>query len=203
MFLLRGSLKIGTLYEYRRIEHYGNVVGDIDEGLHKTELVLPGGGEVDLATSTPEAEFFRQHVLRPDQRDAKVKIILEDGARLIAHSNSPDRYIYCMTSEYDEKVMRQFGCDACLEITRPQEFFETISRKMRHKGKFEGAGAIQYMNKQTHYLRPHRVHPAIMKDTAYEYQKEWRALWVPFTPPRQALFIDVPRAIRHCRPYAP
>ena len=72
-FLHRGSIKIGTLYEYRKTEQYGTVVGDLDEGLHKTELFIPGGGEVDLSKTTPEAEFFRQHVLRPDQRDSKVR----------------------------------------------------------------------------------------------------------------------------------
>jgi hypothetical protein len=200
-FLDRGSLKIGTLYEYRKTETYGNVIGDNNEGLHKTELFLPGGGEIDLASDTPEAEYFRQHVLRPDQRDAKVKLILEDGARFIAHSNSEDLYIYCLTSEYSPAVMREFGCDACLEIFRPQEFFEVISRKIRHKAKFNGLGRIQYINKTTHYKQPHMIHPAAMKDLEYEYQKEWRAIWIPNKFQCQPLFINVPKAIRHCRPF--
>lgn len=81
-FLRHGSLKIGTLYEYRRTEDYGDVVGDKNEGLHKTELALAGGGEIDLVTSSPEAEYFRTHVLRPDQHHLKPKIIMADGARL-------------------------------------------------------------------------------------------------------------------------
>lgn len=201
-FLSRGSLKIGTLYEYRKTEAYGEVIGDKNEGLHKTELFLPGGGEIDLASASPEAEYFRKHVLRPDQRDAKVKIILENGARLIAHSNSEDLYIYCMTSEYSPGVMKEFGCDACLEIFRPREFFNAISRKIRHKAKFNGLDPIQYMNKTTHYKSPHTIHPAVMKDIEYEYQKEWRAIWIPDKSRREPLYINVPRAIRHCRPYA-
>lgn len=202
-FLTCGSLKIGTLYEYRRTEAYGEVIGDKDEGLHKTELFLPGGGEIDLASNSPEAEYFRKYVLRPDQQDSKVKIILEDGARLVAHSNSQDLYIYCVTSEYSSSVMKEFGCDACLEIVRPTEFFQAISRKIRHKAKFNGLGEIEYMDKTAHYTQPHTIHPAAMKDEKYEYQKEWRAIWVPEKAPRQPLFINVPRAIRHCRPYAP
>ena len=202
-FLLRGSLKIGTLYEYRKIEKYGGAVGDKNEGLHKTELFLPGGGQIDLASTTPEAEFFRKHVLRPDQTDSKVKIVLEDGASLMAHSNSQDLYIYCMTSTFDEAAMKIFGCDTCLEIIRPDEFFAAISRRMRHKGKFEGVVPIQYMDKTTHYLKPHRLHPALMKDTEYAYQSEWRAIWAPTRPPRKPLLMEVPRAIRHCRQYVP
>jgi hypothetical protein len=202
-FLQRGSLKIGTLYEYRKTEEYGNVIGDKDEGLHKTELALSGGGEIDLATSSPEAEFFRTYILRPDQRHLKTKIVMADGARLVAHSNAPDLYIYCMTSEYNETVMKEFGCNACLEISRPTEFFAAISHTIRHKGRFDGFGPIQYMDKTTNYLKPHRVHPAAMKDNEYAYQKEWRAIWIPAKQPCQPLFVDVPRAIRHCSPHAP
>ncbi|MBQ0714438.1 MAG: hypothetical protein KBT56_04645, partial [Paraperlucidibaca sp.] len=69
-FFRTGSLKLGTLYEYRKVEVYGTVIGDQDEGLHKTELFLPGGGEIELASASPEADFFRKHVLRPDQQDS-------------------------------------------------------------------------------------------------------------------------------------
>lgn len=201
-FLRHGSLKIGTLYEYRKTEDYGDVVGDKNEGLHKTELALAGGGEIDLATSSPEAEYFRTHVLRPDQHHRKPKIIMADGARLVAHTNSPDLYIYCMTSEYSDAVMKEFGCDACLEIIHPAEFFTAISHVIRHKGRFDGLGPITYSDKTTNYLKPHQIHPAVMKDTHYEYQKEWRAIWVPRKEPRKPLFIDVPRAVRHCRVHA-
>lgn len=202
-FLARGSLKIGTLHEYRQTKAYGHVIGDKNEGLHKTELFLEGGGEIDLASNSQEAEYFRKHVLRPDQHDAIGKIILADGARLVAHGNSQDLYIYCMTSEYSPTVMKEFGCDSCLELVRPNEFCEAISRKIRHRAMFNGLGPISYQNKTTHYTRPHTLHPAVMKDLEYEYQKEWRAIWIPEKAPEKPLFINVPRAIRHCRPYAP
>ena len=201
-FLARGSLRIGTLYEYRKVEQYGTVIGDADEGRHKTELSLAGGGVVDLATSTPEAEFFRQHVLRPDQQHHRTKIVLADGARLVSHTNSQDLYIFCVSAEYRPDVMREFGCDSCLEILHPQEFFQAVSRRIRHKGTFEGLAAVTYASKHTHYLRPHRVHPALMKEERYANQHEWRAIWTPTRPPRQPLLINVPRAIRHCRAVA-
>ena len=34
-FLNQGSLKIGTLYEYRQVEAYGNVIGDKTKGYIK------------------------------------------------------------------------------------------------------------------------------------------------------------------------
>jgi hypothetical protein len=159
-FLDRGSLKIGTLYEYRQTDAYGEDIGDKDEGLHKTELCLPGGGEIELGSNTPEAEFFRKHVLRTDQQSSKVKIILKDEARVVVQSHSQDLYIYCMTAEYSASVMKKGGYDACLEIVRPSEFFQTISRKIRHKAEFNGLCAIKYMDKTTHYTRPHEKSPS-------------------------------------------
>jgi hypothetical protein len=202
-FFRYGSLKIGTLYEYRKVEHYGNVIGDKNEGLHKTELSLTGGGEIDLASNSFEADFFRKHVLRPDQQDSKVKIVLANGARLISQTNSPDLYIYCLTSEYSPDVMRQFGCDSCMEIINPVAFFSAISHRIRHRGKFEDCGAMRYTSKDTHYTKPHHLHPAIMKDVEFSCQKEWRAIWTPYKEPKTPLFVGVPKAVRHCRTYAP
>lgn len=157
-FFRSGSLKLGTLYEYRKVEQYGKVIGDKDEGLHRTELFLPGGGEIDLASCSPEADFFRRHVLRPNQCESKIKIIIPDGARLIAESNSPDLYIYCMTSEFNEDVMRQFNCDACMEILRPKDFLRAISKKVGSSIRYDGYVPVEYGSKSTHYSQPHGLH---------------------------------------------
>jgi hypothetical protein len=202
-FFRTGALKLGTLYEYRKVEEYGAVIGDKDEGLHKTELFLPGGGQIDLATASPEAEFFRKHVLRPDQRNSKVKIILAEGAKLIAHSNSPDLYIYCMTSEFNADVMSQFGCDSCLEILRPRDFFRAISKRVSNSIRFDGYGPVHYGSKSTHYRLPHSLHPAITKEEHFSYQKECRAIWIPKDGTPTPLFLDVPDARKHCRIHVP
>jgi hypothetical protein len=198
-FFRRGSMKIGTLHEYRQVEQYGKVIGDQHEGLHITEFSLSGGGEVDLSKNTPEADFFRKHVMRPDQQNSNVKLVFQDGARIMVHSSSVDLYIYCMTSEFNHKVMSLFKCDACMEITNPTAFFHAISRKIRHQGKLDGWVAIQYASKETHYTKPHQHNPAVLKDLNFSYQKEWRAIWVPQKTKVQPIYIDVPKAIRHCK----
>lgn len=199
-FFRRGSIKIGSLYEYRKTEHYGNVVGDKNEGLHMTELSFEGDREIDLAEDCPEANFFKKNILRPDQQGIKnVSIKIESGTRLIALSHSSDRYIYCMSSEYNPQVMKQFGCDACMEIINPEAFFSALSRRIRHQGNFDGCFDVQYMSKLTHYTMPHKLHPAIMKEVEFAYQKELRAIWAPHKPLSQPIFINVPKAVRHCR----
>ena len=55
-FLTRGSLKIGTLNDYRKTEAYGDVIEDKDEGLHKPELFLPGGSVRNQNTRSNECK---------------------------------------------------------------------------------------------------------------------------------------------------
>ncbi|WP_268809511.1 hypothetical protein [Vibrio parahaemolyticus] len=197
-FFTKGSVKIGSLYEYRKVEHYGTVIGDDAEGYYHTELSQNGTYEVDLAESSPEADFFRQHLLRPDQQHLKTKIIMEDGAKIISRTNSPDLYIYCVTSEFNRQVMKDFGCDSCIEIRRPELFFRALSKQIRHKADFEIVTGITYGDKNTHYKTPHEVHPALKKGDNYAYQKEVRAIWTPKKEIKQPLFVDVPKAIRAC-----
>jgi len=203
LFYKNGSLKIGTLHEYRNEEDLGTVIGDNHEGLHITELNSPKGREIDLAGNTPEAEYFRKHVLRSDQQDSKVKIIMEAGANLVAHTNSPNYYIYCVTSEFDKSVMKEFGCNRCIEIFNPEKYFKEISRVIRHKAEYEGYFDIVYGSKKTDHLNPHKIHPALMKETKYINQSEVRAIWRPKKEPKGSLFIKAPKALKYCRELKP
>jgi len=201
-FFTKGSIKIGSLYEYRQVEKYGTVIGDDNEGIYHTELSKNGTHEIDLSSTSAEAEFFRNHVLRPDQRNSNVKVVMEDGAKIISQSNSPDLYIYCVSKEFNVEVMKEFGCDSCIEIVRPDIFFNAISKKIRHKAKYDNVVEIVYGGKTAHYTRPHQVHPAIKKGTDYSYQKEVRAIWTPKKEIKSPIFVDVPKAIRACRVFA-
>ena len=202
-FLKRGTLKIGTLYEYRNEEELGTVIGDDKEGTHITELKSPQGRIIDLASNSPEAQYFKKHILRPNQQNSNVKIIMEEGANLIAHTNSPNYYIFCVTSEYGKEMMKEFNCDRCLEILDPEKFFKAISKVIRHKGAYEGNFKITYENKTTNYLNPHKIHPVLLKDVKYSKQVEVRAVWSPKKEPKSSLFINVPKAIKYCREFKP
>lgn len=202
-FFKNGALKIGTLHEYRDEEQLGSVIGDEQEGIHKTELDATEGKEIDLTGNSPEAQYFREHVLREDQQDIKVKIIMESGAKLISQKSSENYYIYCVTSEYSEDVMAEFNCNACIEISNPDKFFKEISKVIRHKGTLKGVFEIQYDKKTTDYLNPHKVHPVLQKEKKYSNQAEVRAIWKPKKRPRGPLFVKVPKALKYCREFKP
>lgn len=203
-FFHRGSLKIGTLYEYRNVEALGPVIGDCDEGTRSTELDLKKGNEIALGGNSQEARFLRSALQTTPQQCSNMKIVSRvDGYTVASQENSPELYIYCMTEKFDPKVMKQFGCDCCIEITNPALFLSAIAHRIRHKAEFDGLYPINYMSRKASFISPHQVHPALMKDKAFLSQREWRAVWVPTKKQIHPLYIHVPRAIRYCRPYAP
>lgn len=192
-FLRRGSLKIGTLHEYRRMELYGPAIGDDSEGIQYTEFNMPGGGIVENDNSR-EAKFFRKmFTLGPSQQ-----ISFAPGAVLNMVTNSPDMFIYCASHAHDPAVMQQFGGE-CLEIVNPEGFFKAISHAIRHKAQFVANGPIKYVSRTTLYTHPHSHHPAFMKEVAYAYQNESRVIWAPKRTTVQPIFLTVPAAVKHCR----
>lgn len=201
-FFCRGSIKIGTLYEYRNVEHYGSVIGDLEEGLLNTSITPSKGDEIDLGSNSHEAIFIRNALGRPITECSNMRLrYLTDGYTFTHKVQSSDLYIYCMSSRYDKDIMTQFGCDSCMEIINPDAFLSAITHRIRHKARFEGFRAIEYLKRETDYLNPHHVHPAIAKDIEYQYQNEFRAIWNSTKPSINPLYIDVKKAIKYCRPY--
>ncbi len=197
-FFSKGSLKIGSLYEYRKVEQYGDVVGDIKEGINETVFERPETYEIDLSDQSPESNFFRE---RFDIKGPGIKILMPAGSKIISRDHSPDFYIYCVTTEFSIDAMNAFGCDSCIEIINPELFLHSISKKIRHKASFEGGAPVTYCNKVTNYSSPPPAHPALMKSIEYSYQKEFRWLWRPNKEIKSPIYIDVPKSVRACRIY--
>lgn len=198
-FFKRGSLKVGTLYEYRKVEQYGEAIGDGAEGILVTKFSHQAGISVDLGSNSPEALYLRKTFGFVGPPGAIIEFSPAGG---INHRvESENAYIFCTTSEYNADVMREFG-GACIEIVRPDEFFKAISHTIRHKGTFQHCGPIEYKERETRWDKPHSTHACMVKDSRYAYQKEVRTIWAPAKDAITPLFVNVPAAVRFCRPYA-
>ncbi|HHA1409439.1 TPA: hypothetical protein ACOEL2_002079 [Enterobacter hormaechei subsp. xiangfangensis] len=197
-FFSQGRVKIGSLYEYRNVEQYGNVIGDHMEGAFETILDRSGPYDIDLSTDSIESLLFRQN-LDIDRRD--IKITVEAGASIAFRQESPDFYIYCVTTDFNQNVMKEFDCDCCIEIINPELFFKALSEKIRHKAQWQLASKIAYRSKYTSYTQPHKFHQVITKSPEYAYQNELRGIWKPKGEIKSPLIVDVPKAIGACRIY--
>jgi hypothetical protein len=201
-FIRRGSLKIGTLHEYRQVESYGSAIGDEEEGVQFTEFNMPDGGIVDLSGNTRGAAYLRQSLPGSAGTDPfRGEIEFAPGVQLLAKAESPNFFIYCTSARYDRAAMEEFGYDACLEIFNVPKFFNALSRAIRHKGAFIGNNAIEYRERKADWTEPRAVPPWLLKSPEYAYQTEIRAVWHPQKNVVKPLFIDVPRAVKYCRPF--
>jgi hypothetical protein len=122
----QGRMKIGTLYEYRNEEELGGVIGDNEEGVSKTTLGGKDIMRIDFRKNTPETEYFRSHLGFDIPEGAELTISMQEDTNFIAFTNSPNYYIFCMTSKYSEEVMNEFECDTCIEIFNPNKFIRNI-----------------------------------------------------------------------------
>ena len=201
--ILQGHFRIGTLYEYRKIEAHGGAVGDADEGRHRTVLDSKQSTTFSLQDGSPEAQFFQRHILREDQRGKDVKIVMEAGAKMLADTNSPDMYLFCASPAFDATAMKAFGYDTCIRIDAPERFFRLLSHAIRHRGRFLGFGAVTYQSRETDHLKPHTIHPALMKGPEYAYQGEVRALWEPSNANPEPFLVHCRKAGKLCTHIGP
>lgn len=203
-FFHKGSLRIGTLHEYRNVDDHGSVIGDADEGIRRRTLTFGKGDEVHLGGKAPEAYFLRNSLGASEKESANFRIVsLVDGYTFVSEEQSENLYVYCASATFDAAAMQRFGYDFCMEITNPAAFFSAISHRLRHRAQFHGLSPVQYAHRDARFNAQNQPHPALLKDPAYGYQAEWRAIWVPTKKLTEPLLIEAPRAIRYCRPYAP
>jgi hypothetical protein len=188
-FFKHGSVKIGTMYEYRDMEKYGGAIGDKLEGTkHRFDIV-----EENVWTEQNQPEWTK-------------KIFgMEDGARVrikdcsfTTETVSPDHNIYCVTSKFSIAAMKEFGYDSCFIIDNPVAFFAEISKGLPAGSRFAGAYQCSYTNGSSHE-NDKGVHEALVKYPEYAYQSEVRALWDSGPDPKPQ-YINCPKAAQYCRP---
>lgn len=198
-FLSKGSLKIGTLYEYRAQEALGGAVGDRHEGMRFTWFSLPTHQTLDMSKDTPESRFFGSIFPNAIGRDIKISFLPDCGLNYV--EQDPECFVYCVTNEFSVTAMEEFGYDACLEIVQPDGFFKAISRAIRHHADYLTCERVHYRNRQLNFPQVHHIPPCLIKGSDYAYQNEVRAIWQTRKKLVKPLFIDVPTAIKYCRPF--
>ena len=194
----RGRFRIGTLYEYRNVEIHGSAIGDVEEGTFKTILDAKEQTSFSLDDGSPEATYFNHHWLQGPGRGKAVRIVLKPKVKLTAITNTEDMYVFCVSTRFDRKAMLEFGYNACVVIEQPGRFLHALSRALRHVAVFEGFGPIVYSSRESDYLTPHKIHPALLKGSEYAYQAEGRALWKPSGQVVEPFFATCRRAARYC-----
>lgn len=190
--LTRGTVRIGTLYEYRDVEKHGLVVGDLEEG--KRSNFLHAIDEVWTADDQPD---FAKRFIRLGP-NASVNLVNTTFER---SEQSPDCYIFSMTQRFDASVMREFGYDSCVEIVNPPAFFEALSECIKDKASFIGLFNCAYADRRQPHTATNVPHPALLKDPKFSAQAEARAIWRPVGKEIGPEVIACAAISRFCKPH--
>lgn len=193
-FFRDGTLRIGTLYEYRDTEKHGHVIGDNDEGLKSRHTEVKG-----------------KHTNKTAPAIVSQFVKLGDGAAVedcvfIHQDDSGDCYLFCATEEYSADVMAEFKADTCLRIENVDGFYSAVGLAIANAtGKelrFYGGQQCTYAQRHVTHAEDHGVPGALIKDPTYSNQKEIRAIWEPTDGSEiKPLIIKCPEARQFCTTY--
>lgn len=187
--LTLGILKIGTLFEYRDEEKYGDKIGDAKEG--KKSLVM----DVENASWNEKNQPDFTKGIMKFGKEASVNFV---NFRFAKEEESPNHYLYCTSEVFDQALFPEFKSDTCVVIHNTIGFFSAVNSRM--KATFEGLFPCQYTSREVAYDKDHGIHPALIKDPKYRNQKEVRALWQPqFQIEKiKPIIIYCPEIIEYC-----
>jgi hypothetical protein len=201
-----GKFRIGTLREYQGYDHAE--IGDKEEGIQGIELPAYAADRAACMQNLI-AKYPLLDALHSDQRftDIQNEDIL---AKVLIVA--PDCYMFCMTSEYSPAVMQQFGCDACIEITSPLNFFKALSVAMGSRAHFAALHVCKYLTSRHLPWEEHVTYRIqAIKTLDQKHQKEVRFTWDPIytsgfdasNTVLEPIFLKCKEATQYCRLYTP
>jgi hypothetical protein len=198
-----GSIKVGTLSEYRAMEGFDPERGDGHEG--ELTLQSPAGRHVyggDPATLPPPLRNPAIHI-------GPGALVTEVKGAITIHSKISDLFIYCTTEAYDPDYGARFGNGKridCMRINQPEQFFLALDAAIRAAMSAGGMtlseprwGRCDYQDRRHNWERDDLPATWLLKPAKFRGQREIRVRWE--TKPMQALkfiVLKVPAIIPYC-----
>lgn len=165
------SIRVGTLFDYRRTDKYGELTSDSHEGSMKVS------GEVSGIDARTIAKYPILQGLMNVEGEGKVgRVVFEDCT-----IESDDLYLFSAALTYSrEDHLRWYeaeGYDACYRIHSPRSFFRAVTRCFSGSEMFLGVHPVRYAES---VLPSESLHPSIVKRQVQHFaQREARAIWTP------------------------
>jgi hypothetical protein len=206
--LQTGSVRIGTLHDYRKAEHKPGIA-DAQEGLkwvhHRIDQwnfadEVPGTPSLHAKTSSALGVNIDYSDLPPGQKPSgSIR-----NVRLMQFINDPNCFVHCTSYELSKEVMAEFkDADSCVEIYNQGGFYKTLTAAInKHTPvKWGGTHIVHYQNRFEAYNGEDLGLPAsVVKGVEFSGQYEVRAIWHPLEHgPIDWMPIDVPELTRFCR----
>lgn len=170
-----GSIRIGTLYDFRRSEHRRG----ISDGKEGRKTVFHN---VDQA-STADGDTIHTRAMKEFNAVSygpNVVVEMRD-VHFIREFNHPDMYVHCTSIDYSSKVMREFeDADSCVEINNVIGFYKRLTESLKKftQVDFMGVTKVTYMDRNQPWTGDGwGINPALIKEHEFKNQVELRAVW--------------------------
>lgn len=172
-----GSLRVGTLHDYRRMEHKKGI-GDAEEGKKVIVHEIFDLNEQNIKTEHARAnELFK---LLKIEGGGRVRIGKVNIKKTYDH---PDCFVLCLSHQRSKSVMSSLdGTDSCLELGAFLPFLNTLSGVLNENVPLESfiVGHVTYQSREEIWNgKDFGVHPAFVKGMEYKKQAEVRIIWEP------------------------
>lgn len=195
----KGTIKLGTLSDYQNQDHYGEDIGDKDEG----SLTEWSRINCENVTNSALNRIERQVINIPEGVKG---VVLKDCLSAVTHKYS-DLYVFSTSRAFNVQLMRTISrdyhkkYDACVRIHYPQEFISTVSNVFKETGKFEESSLCRYISRMKHHSKS-APHPVFIKEPRYQYQEEVRAVWSPRSEKKvESSILEIPELSKYCELY--
>ena len=200
-FFSRGSLRIGTIYDFKDTVAHTSARAHSGEGWHQLSRSFTSPVEFTNIENEPIInEFFEI---------SGGTVISFENMSFTTTRDSGDGFIFCTSRYYSKELFLKWHIDssnndACYAIMNPGTFFDAITNKIRNSVCHFFNANIVYTTDPILYDSPDaKQSPAITKEmNKYSWQCENRSVWSPRLPPFRVrpFIIEVPEAIQYCKP---
>lgn len=181
LFLSEGSIRIGTLHDYRKKEHSPGI-HDAHEGLKTISHHIDEWdfSKSDHATAYHEAASRALGLIQIDPGGTSGSI---SGMSFIKEFNDPDCFVHCTAHSLSKTVMHEFqGADSCFEIYDIAGFYKQLTNSINEivPVEFGGIRVIRYTSRdETFNGSDLGISPTWIKGREFSKQLEVRAIWHP------------------------
>lgn len=176
--LKHGSVRIGTLFDWRKAKKYGELAGDEEEGYTRI-----GGNAI----------FYDWRFVGSLIVDSSVNDQSAEGERRVHfqnhafHSHNVFMISTSMTYAHENHKLwfEKEGYDACYRIHSARLFFRAITRALSGIADPVCAGPVHYYDSsKSNHMFEGTFHPALVKraefgSQSFGSQSEYRAIWAP------------------------
>jgi hypothetical protein len=183
------TLRIGTVFDWRRINRYGQMVMDTDDGrihLPKSNLIIY------------DYRFLSSFDIKAD-----VKEEVSGRSFKTTEISTKDAYAFSAASSYSVEDHRKWlaaeGYDACYKIISARLCFRAISQVLMNAEFALWEEILYYDDSLGNLVYEKAFHPALLKrKEEYAEQREIRAIWHARQLPIEPTIVTVPRIHVYC-----